>query len=400
MNPAVPAMKSTRKPNQIVAAMTPVLAFLLLSGTAAAQPVGDPLKEGATFQLGPRRATLAKLDSLPHAETEYTRRFKFDSFDNPKLAELRTRHALDQVVAPGKDEFDRQVLLMDWTHNRFTKFGRPTTTSRGALEVLDAVREDKPFFCTQYAQVMVSAAASLGWVDRALALRRHQGNAKDGSSEHTTTEIWSNQHRKWIMLDPTANMYLEKDGVPLNAYEIRQEWFYRGGTNLVFVVGKERRKYRRTDLPVFLKRFPGFGDLVVNPDELDKYGFTGFIPNTDFMDAREDYGRMFIVKDALCDGTSWHTRTVPENPAVDPYFPLGQSSLRLTVDGAVLRVSVATMTPNLKKYQARMDRGEWKPVSADFSWSVRPGSNRLEVRTINRFGVEGPISTAELQIIQ
>jgi hypothetical protein len=247
---------------------------------------------------------------------------------------------------------------------------------------------------------MVSSAASLGWVDRALALRRHQGNAKDGSSEHTTTEIWSNQHRKWIMLDPTANMYLEKDGVPLNAYEIRQEWFYRGGTNLVFVVGKERRKYRRTDLPVFLKRFPGFGDLAVNPDELDKYGFTGFIPNTDFMDAREDYGRMFIVKDALCDGTSWHTRTVPENPAVDPYFPLGQSSLRLTVDGAVLRVSVATMTPNLKKFQARMDRGEWKPVSADFSWSVRPGSNRLEVRTINRFGVEGPISTAELQIIQ
>ena len=35
--------------------------------------------------------------------------------------------------------------------------------------------------------------------------------------EHSVTEIWSNQHRKWVMLDPTSNMYLEKDGVPLNA---------------------------------------------------------------------------------------------------------------------------------------------------------------------------------------
>src|SRR5436305_5384457 len=38
----------------------------------------------------------------------------------------------------------------------------------------------------------------------------------------------------------TSNMYLEKNGVPLSAYEIRQEWFYRGGTNLVFVVGDRK----------------------------------------------------------------------------------------------------------------------------------------------------------------
>jgi hypothetical protein len=39
------------------------------------------------------------------------------------------------------------------------------------------------------------------------------------------------------MLDPTSNMYLQRGGVPLNAWEIREEWFYRDGSNLVFVVG-------------------------------------------------------------------------------------------------------------------------------------------------------------------
>ena len=204
---------------------------------AAAWPVGgdsgeaeahdtELLKEGDVFHLGGRKAVLKKLDTLPYVVSMYTKRFTFDSHENPKLKELRKRYELDAVVAPGKDEFDRQVLLMDWTHHRFKKFGRPSSNARGALEILRAIEEGHVFFCTHYARVFVSAAASMGWVDRALALRRHQGVSQGGSSEHTSTEIWSNQYRKWIMLDPTSNMYLEKDGVPLSAFEIRQEWFW------------------------------------------------------------------------------------------------------------------------------------------------------------------------------
>ena len=231
----------------------------MLASTLCAQAAG-PLREVFTFELDGGTATLKSLDTLPCVESDYTRRFKFDSFENPKLKELRTRHGLDAVVAPGNDEFERQILLLDWTHRQFKKFGHPSKDAHGALEILRAIDEGHTFFCSQYAQVLVSAAASLGWVDRPLALRRHQGvNRVGGSTEHSVTEIWSNQHRKWVMLDPTSNLHLEKDGVPLNAVEIRQEWFYRGGTNLVFVVGKERKRYRKADLPIFLQRFDGFG---------------------------------------------------------------------------------------------------------------------------------------------
>ena len=71
-----------------------------------------------------------KIDAPPYVESEFTRRFTFDSFDNPKLKELREKYNLDEVVAPGKDEFDRQVFLLDWTHRQFKKFGRPSANPR------------------------------------------------------------------------------------------------------------------------------------------------------------------------------------------------------------------------------------------------------------------------------
>lgn len=361
----------------------------------------EPLPAGAPVKLQGGIATLRRLDTLPFVESDYARRFKFDAFENPKLKELRTRHQLDAVVAPGKDEFDRQVRLMDWTHHQFKRFGRPSTHAQGALEILGAIHEGHTFFCAQYAQLFVSAAASLGWVDRPLALRRHQGvNRVGGSTEHSVTEIWSNQHRKWVMLDPTSNLHLETNGVPLNAVEIRQEWFYRGGTNLVFVVGAERRAYRKADLPIFLRHFEDFGDLTFEPDELDKYGFTAFIPNTDLMDSGYDYGGMFIVKDALCEGTKWHVRDVPKQPAVDPYFPIGQAALSLSAADGTLRVELKTLTPNFQHYEVRLNEAAWKPAEAAFVWNLSPGQNRLQARTVNKFGVGGPVSTAEVELKQ
>ncbi len=382
-------MKSNRRPDLVAA-----LCLAICTRSFAGELLLDK-----PVDLNGRTVTLTKLDSLPFVESAHTKRFRFDSSNNSKLKELREHYHLEAVVAPGKDEFAQQIQLLDWVHRRFKKFGRPSTPAKGALQVLQGIDDGHSFFCTQYGEVMVSAAASLGWVDRPLALRRHQGvNKNGGSTEHTTTEIWSNQYRKWVMLDPTSNLYLEKDGVPLNAWEIRQEWFYEDGRNLVFVVGKERKRYRKADLPIFLEHFDGFGDLTMDPDELDKYGFIGYIPNTDLMDAGYDYGAMVITKDALCNGTSWHTRDLPAHPAVDTYFPIGQAALRLSTDGGQVNAGLKTLTPNFQRFETRQDEGEWKPSTGAFLWNVHPGANRLEARTRNAFGVTGPVSLAELRV--
>jgi hypothetical protein len=354
------------------------------------------LTRGATVRVGGLVCKLTKVDALPYVESEYSRRFKFDAADNPKLAELRERYHLAEVVAAGKDEFDRQVLLLDWVNHQFKKFGRPTSDAKGALDILAANEAGNTFFCAHYAQTLVSAAASLGWVDRSLALRRPDAPGNQ-STEHTSTEIWSNQYGKWIMLDPTFAMYVEKDGVPLSAFELRQEWFYHDGRDLTFVLDKDRKRFKKSDIPVFRNRFLGFGDLVLDAGALDVYAFIGYVPNTNLMNAGLDYGGMFIVQDKLCDQTKWHKRTIPADPAHDPYFPIGQAAATMTAAPDAFHLSLKTLTPNFKTYLVRFDGGEWKPSGDRITWTPRAGVNRLELRTINQSAVEGPISTIEIE---
>ena len=92
------------------------------------------------------------------------------------------------------------------------------------------------------------------------------------------------------------------------------------------------------------------------------------------------------------------TGTLPANPEVDPYFPIGQAALSLRAEGDNLRVALKTLTPNFKRYEIRVDGGEWKDSGDNFLWPVHPGSNRLEARTLNQFGVPGPLSTAEIDV--
>ena len=146
------------------------------------------------------------------------------------------------------------------------------------------------------------------------------------------------------------------------------------------------------------ERYAGFGDLSMNPDEPNKYGFIGYIPNTDLMDSGFDYGQMFIVKDALCDGTAWHKRDLPKNPATEPYFPLGQAALKLLPANDALRVELKTFTPNLKTFELRTDNHDWRDITTPFDWKLHKGLNRLEARTINAFSVKGPSSVVEVRM--
>jgi hypothetical protein len=53
-------------------------------------------------------------------------------------------------------------------------------------------------------------------------------------------------------------------------------------------------------------------------------------------------------------------------------------------------VTLKTLTPNFKRYEARIDGSEWGTSAGEFEWDVHSGRNRLEARTVNAFGVMGP----------
>jgi hypothetical protein len=58
-------------------------------------------------------------------------------------------------------------------------------------------------------------------------------------------------------------------------------------------------------------------------------------------------------------------------------------------------VTFSSITPNLETYRIRLNNGSWQDVAGDrWQWKLKPGENVLDVRTRNRFGVEGPVVTA------
>src|SRR5688500_17807808 len=96
--------------------MKVLLAHVVFATAAAARafaadgnpsPAESAMRVGVSVPLGERTAVLTRMESLPHVESDYTQRFRVDSFENPKLKQLRESYRLADVVAAGRDEFEQ-----------------------------------------------------------------------------------------------------------------------------------------------------------------------------------------------------------------------------------------------------------------------------------------------------
>jgi len=235
---------------------------------------------------------------------------------------------------------------------------------------------------------------SMGYVSRQIGLKGAHGDGN--GDEHSVVEVWSNQYRKWIILDPTLDMYFLKGQTPLNSFELRQEWFYNKGQALTIVIGNNAERRRTADMPIKRETHAGFGTLELNANSLGKFLYVDYVPAT--VDGKPDYGQMFITKDKLCEGVPYHTRICPKDPATEPYWPMQQAALTLTPgDAATIEVKAETMTPDFDKFRHRVDAGAWTD-GAPGEWKLHKGRNTLEVQAVNKFGVEGAVSKVGLEL--
>ena len=354
-------------------------------------------KAGDTVKLAGGEAVVRAMDVLPLVRNEFSDRFKFDCFGEKSLQTLRKQEKLDEVAAPGKTEFEKQVLLMDWAHKRIKHFGPPPENApEDALGILKGVDANQTFNCGYIAEVLREALMSMGYVSRQIGLKGAHGDGN--GDEHSVVEVWSNQYRKWVVMDPTLNMYFLKGKTPLDAFELRQEWFYMDkGKGLTIVIGKGAEKHTTANMPIRRETHAGFGTLKLNANSLGKFLYVAYVPAS--VDGKPDYGRMFITKDKLCEGVPYHTRTCPKYPATEPYWPMQQAALTLAPGaGAAIAVKAETMTPDFEKFRHRLDGGAWMDGPPPGEWKLHAGENTLEVQAVNKFGVEGAVSKAALEM--
>jgi len=140
--------------------------------------------------------------------------------DPTTLETLRHTHELDRVVAPGTNDFERWVLLMHWARDRFPHLPNPHAPDADAFDgvALLAQYREGGYLCGTIAPLLVQAVTALGGHARRVELRYTPGDS------HVVTEVWSQHHRKWAVLDPDYDIFFTVDDVPQHALELHRLW--------------------------------------------------------------------------------------------------------------------------------------------------------------------------------
>ena len=167
--------------------------------------------------------------STKNGEFAFARyRFFEESAEHPRLRLLRQREKLDQVVAPGKTQFEKLVLLRKWAHGQWQSQDRPFYYPPwDALEILDLVRKHHNYgFCGQYAVVFTQACLALGM------------HARYVDVGHFLSEAWSEELNDWVVMDPTNDLHYERDGAPMDGRDLAGA-AWRNTTEGIFKVSSD-----------------------------------------------------------------------------------------------------------------------------------------------------------------
>ena len=165
--------------------------------------------------------------------------YKWEDFSHPQVLELKEKYKLLEAVSSGKDEFNRQLLLKNWVHKTLPLGYNIKRNYRNTLEILEDV-EDGQFYCSHYALTFLQAGVALGWYIRKLGVDYDHEQGEE-ERHHGITDIWSNQHKKWFVVDAMHNLHFEKDGMPLNALEVRLEYLKNKAKDIAGVVGVNKK---------------------------------------------------------------------------------------------------------------------------------------------------------------
>lgn len=329
----------------------------------------------------------------------------FSSFEDlsfPKFQALKDKYQLDTIFHGEQDEFKRMLLLRDWIR-KVIKIGDFEESYPGegyAENILDAALKGQGYHCGHYMVVQNAVMNTYGYVTRCLGAGPGVKGGPDG--HHGINEIWSNQYQKWFLSDAKYNHHFEKNGIPLSALEIRDEYLKNKVADVILVKGAARtpidsdgvadvkgkiiqiskegfaQTYTWIEWEATNNRFTGWPD---NGDELSKlnmYEDDYFKNNKWIWDGKPHwaYGteNMKLVSDR--EAIEWTPNTITSN---------------VKIEGDVAHIELNSNTPNLKTYQMKeLPDGGWKDVAGSIEIQLKTVKNERVFRTINLAGVTGP----------
>jgi lipopolysaccharide/colanic/teichoic acid biosynthesis glycosyltransferase len=366
---------------------------------ADSKRIDEAMPLGTTLQIRGGSITATAIFNERITRSRYS--FDYQPYDEPRLHELRRRYKLDEVIASAKTDLEAMIRMRNWGRSQFRRRDyQPYAENFDALEVLDRNYRDHGelasdgrfmnpciFFPMLYCELMLS----VGYSARLLSI------------DHGLVEVWSNDYRKWVLMDPEYNHYFDRDGIPLNFLELLEDNHSKGPSRVLLVRGEQWSGDESTTIvPHGISELTA--DIVVpwfdrrvyfylRNDWMTNHYFPGHPRRS------EASGVAFVHPDArpsrMTSEKLMQRTTTDRN---DVYWTLNQSEIQVRpISDDLLHLAFNTVTPNFECFELVIDGGaSIRSELKTFQWRIHPGENSLSVRTLNRFGIRGIQSAVRL----
>jgi hypothetical protein len=331
-----------------------------------------------------------------------------------KLKKLREQYRLDEVVAAGRTDFEKLLLLRNWVRRQWR--GNDGFGGRwDALEIL-AAPPGKKGMCVHYGNLFSQCALSLGYCARPVII-----------NGHFIADVWSPDHGKWVAMDVEA-IY-----PPVRFERFASAHYVDARTRDPLSILDVYRAYHRAldaDAPALNDILQVFTydnddaqavphDMLRPTPELRTFARFAYPPRNDHLDREEPWEEYHGQDHYHSNGYLWwrgrgehgqspqYSRT-SDRPG-DFEWTLDRVSLGLTPGRKTDRLTVTarTLTPNFDEFRYRIDGGKWRSLGgrsgdpdlqwSELDWHLHAGVNVLEIKPVNRFGREGAVSRAEVK---
>lgn len=145
----------------------------------------------------------------------------YDHSNRDYYIRLRTEYKLDSLVKEHTTDFEKVTKIQSWVQSRWEHDGENIPEQNDALFILKEAEKGKQFRCVEYSIVAGQCLASLGFKVRSLGLMTKDISEVKSGGGHVVNEVYRQDLKKWVFIDPQYDLITTYNDVPLNAVELQ-----------------------------------------------------------------------------------------------------------------------------------------------------------------------------------
>jgi len=336
---------------------------------------------------------ITKFENGPFAKSKFS--FQYQSAESRKLARLKRKYNVDLIIEGQDNDFNEMIALCNWVNQQW----RHGTSGAGIFQqenfdadlIIEAAKKGKQFWCQVYVMTFIQLASSVGIQSRMISLS--EDGHKTGKF-HVVAEIWSNHYKKWVVIDVDFNLCYFKNNIPMNVHEIHNALINDDVSTILIKKGINRPPFEYESRIPKLYKFYRYFFVHMRNDWLDNQYFPGH-------PKRSDKATLYWIDERLPKIKNHMSEVTALN---DLYWNLNLSEIGFdsaNKKARSIKVYCSTITPNFRYFKIKNDSSKETVLNRDYyQWMIHKGNNSIDVKSINKFGREGPTSCIEFDLYE